>query len=83
MATCTVTMKKAVFAVLASAALAAVSGCVVAPYPSAGAAYVDPYYPSPGVNWVWQFNPSFGWGWHHHQHGWHHRGGGHGGRGWR
>ena len=85
MAIRTVTLKKAFFAVLASAVLTAVSGCVVAPYPPGGAAYVDPYYPSPGVNWVWEFNPSIGWGWHHPQHGWYRGGGhgGHGGRGWR
>ncbi|MBS1156928.1 MAG: hypothetical protein H6R07_2852 [Proteobacteria bacterium] len=71
-----VVMKKVLFALVGGVVLAAVSGCVVAPYPATGPAYVEPYYPSPGVSWVWQFNPSYGWGWHHPQHGWHNRGGG-------
>lgn len=82
MVTRNVVMKKVLFAVVGGAALAAVSGCVVAPYSGGGPAYVEPYYASPGVNWVWEFNPSFGWGWHHPQRGWHrgdgyrgHRGG--------
>ncbi len=77
-----VVMKKALWVIFGGVILAAASGCVVAPYPGSGPAYVDPYYPSPGVNWVWEFSPNIGWGWHHPEHGWHRgpdRGGNRGG----
>jgi len=72
-------MKKSFVWLIGGVALAALSGCVVAPPRAAVVApagvYVAPTYASPGVGWVWEFHPEFGWGWRHPQYGWH--------RGWR
>ncbi|WP_418320712.1 hypothetical protein [Piscinibacter sakaiensis] len=66
----------------ASAALALLAGCVVAPLPGhhgghhpRGAVYVAPTHASPGHGYVWGHHHRRGWGWRHPHRGWH--------RGWR
>ncbi len=71
-----------VVAACAAAALAALSGCVVAPLgydpayaaPS-GVVYVAPTYAVPGPGYAWHHHGRHGWGWRHPHNGWH--------RGWR
>ena len=72
-------MKKSLSIVVAGLALAAVSGCIVAPAPGyesgyaapPGVVYVAPTYVSPGPGWGWQYHAQYGWGWHHPRYGWH------------
>jgi hypothetical protein len=75
-------MKNVLALVVAGAALAAMSGCIVAParpyyggaggyQAPAGVVYVAPAYASPGPGWGWEYHAQYGWGWHHPQHGWH------------
>jgi len=74
-------MKNGLALVVASVALAAMSGCIVAPVrpyygdgggyrAPAGVVYVAPAYASPGPGWGWEYHAQYGWGWHHPQHGW-------------
>jgi hypothetical protein len=76
-------MKNGLALVVAGAALAALSGCIVAParpyyggneggyVAPAGVVYVAPTYVSPGPGWGWEYHARYGWGWHHPQYGWH------------
>ena len=69
--------------IIAAAALAALSGCIVAPAPvpppgvvvPAGVVYVGPTYATPGPGYAWRYHAHYGWGWYHPEYGWH--------RGWR
>lgn len=78
-------MNNKLVVVLASVAMAALSGCIVVPargpapreayVAPPGVVYVAPVYASPGPGWGWEYHATYGWGWHHPQYGWH--------RGWR
>lgn len=62
----------------ATAVLAALAGCVVAPLPGhhpRGVVYIAPTYASPGPGYIWGHHHRHGWGWRHPHRGWH--------RGWR
>jgi hypothetical protein len=74
-------MKNGLAIAIAGLALAALSGCIVAParpyyaeggyVAPPGVVYVAPTYVSPGPGWGWEYHASYGWGWHHPRYGWH------------
>ena len=76
-------MKNVLALVIAGTALAAMSGCIVAParpyyggggggyVAPAGVVYVAPDYASPGPGYAWEYHAQYGWGWRHPQYGWH------------
>lgn len=65
--------------IAAACAMAALTGCVVAPvgyeagYASPpGVVYVAPTYATPGPGYAWRHHSRHGWGWSHPNRGWHH-----------